>query len=386
MTCNSGLRMMVLVVVAAGFVAQAEALAVPPRRLARRGVIVVPPPGTEAVVVPAPGSAPVVVAPAPRPRRRMLLQPAQPGPAGVPGAPSVAGRQPAAAIPAAPSRGPTPATPAPTAAASSAATAKPGATAAATTKPAAAAPEQIPTPRPTPAQSSAGQPTVATATAATAATAETIAFTPDWYAKHPQAWRPAKSPNDWWKTADVATITAWLGQPISAAGTAADGAGAVATAGGGDVGADGLRSVLVLPAGHQNAVGPADSDWLPLGVFAMVPPGTQDTAQSHNYQQLAIDRQGAIRGNFYDTLSGTIQPITGTVDRAAVNASGKATGNASCQASWTVGTNGSRFTAPMDVFAGQSRAVSVSSGGQPRDMELIPVQRPSLWHEQDAMK
>ena len=168
----------------------------------------------------------------------------------------------------------------------------------------------------------------------------------------------------------MATITAWLGQPVqpvqpvTAAGTAADNGGAVATAGGVGIGADGLQSVLVLPAGHQNAVDPADSDWLPLGVFAVVPPGTQDTAQAHNYQQLAVDRQGAIKGNFYDTLSGTIQPITGTVDRAALTAS------------WTVGANGSRFTAPMRALTGQPRTVSVSSGGQPRDMDLMPVQRP----------
>ena len=295
----------------------------------------------------------------------MLLQP---GPLVAPGTPSVAGRQPAAASQAAPPRTPTAAAKAP---ATAAASVKPGTTTAAAAKPATNSPEQIPAPRPTPAQSPAGQPTVA---AATPAVTESVAFTADWYAKHPQAWRPAKSTTDWWKTADVATITAWLGQPVqpvqpvTAAGTAADNGGAVATAGGVGIGADGLQSVLVLPAGHQNAVDPADSDWLPLGVFAVVPPGTQDTAQAHNYQQLAVDRQGAIKGNFYDTLSGTIQPITGTVDRASLNASGNA--------SWTVGTNGSRFTAPLQVFAGRSRTVSVSSGGQPRDMELMPVQRP----------
>jgi hypothetical protein len=337
-TCNSGLRMTVLVVVAAGIAAPGEAHAVPPRRLARRGVIVAPPPGAEAVVVPAPGSVPVVVGPALRPRRRMVVVP---GPVAVPGAPRIA---------TAPSA------------------AKSGPTTAATAKPAATAPEQIPTPRPAPAQSAAGQPTVA---AAAPVAVEMTAFTPDWYAKHPQAWRPAKSSADWWKTADLATITAWLGQPaqpVMAAGTTADSGGGVATAGGADIGADGLQSVLVLPAGHQNAVAPADSDWLPLGVFAVVPPGTQDTAQAHNYQQLAVDRQGTIKGNFFDTLSGTIQPITGTVDRTALNATSKA--------SWTVGANGSRFTAPMHVFAGQSRTVSMSSGGQPRDLELMPVQRP----------
>jgi len=329
--------MLVLVVAAAGFAVPADALAVPPRRLARRGVIVAPPPGAEAVVVPTPGSAPIVVAPALRPRRRMVVVP---GPVAAPGAPRMA---------TAPSA------------------AKSGATAAATAKPAATAPEQIPSPRPAPAQSSAGQPPVA---AAAPVAVEMTAFTPDWYAKHPEAWQPAKSSADWWKTADVATISAWLGQPaqlvqpVMAAGTTADSGGAVATAGGADVGADGLQSVLVLPAGHQNAVGPADSDWLPLGVFAVVPPGTPDTAQAHNYQQLAVDRQGTIKGNFFDTISGTVQPITGAVDRTAQ------------AASWTVGANGSRFTAPMRAFAGQPRTVSMLSGGQPRDLELMPVQSP----------
>jgi hypothetical protein len=330
-TYNSGLRTMVLVVVAAGIAAPGEAHAVPPRRLARRGVIVVPAPGTEAVVTPAPGPAAVVVGPALRPRRRMVVVP---GPVAVPGAARMA------TVPSA---------------------AKSGATAAAIAKPAAAAPEQIPTPRPTLAQSSAGQPTVA---AATPVAAESVAFTADWYAKHPEAWQPAKSPADWWKTTDVATITAWLGQPVTAAGTAADSGSAVATAGGADAGADGLQSVLVLPAGHQNAVGPADADWLPLGVFAVVPPGTQDTAQAHNYQQLAVDRQGTMKGNFFDAISGTVQPITGTVDRTSL------------VASWAVGANGSRFTAPMRAFAGQSRTVSMSSGGQSRNLELMPVQRP----------
>lgn len=302
MTCKSGLRMMVLMVVAAGLAAPGEALAVPARRLARRGVIVVAP-------VPAPPPAPVVAGPALRPRR-MVLQP-----------------------------GPT-------------AAAKPAATAAA----------QIPAPRPAPVQAAAGQPTVAAATASASAT---TAFTSGWYAKHPQAWRPAKAPADWWKTADVAAITAWLGQPVAAAGAAPDGAGAVTTAGGADVGADGLRSVLVLPAGHQNGAGEADADWLPLGVFAVVPPGVvQDAGESHNYQQLAVDKTGTIKGNFYDTISGTVQPITGAVDRTTL------------VASWTVGANGSRFTAPCRAFTTQPRTVSMSSDGQPRDLELMPVQRP----------
>lgn len=195
-----------------------------------------------------------------------------------------------------------------------------------------------------------------------------VAFTPDWYARYPQAWRPAKPPVDSWQTADAATLTAWLGQPVRAAGTAADDASGVVTAGGtggDDAGADGLRSVLVLIAGHDNGASPADTDWLPLGVFAVVPPGSpQSSDQAPSYQQLAVDRQGTIKGNFYDAISGTVQPIIGTIDRVTL------------MASWTVGANGSRFTAPVRAFTAQPRTVSMSSGGQSRGMELMPVQRP----------
>lgn len=353
----TGLRMMVLVVAASLF-APLEAIAVPPRRLARRGVIVVPPPGADAVLVPTPGAAPVVVGPAVRPRRRMMLQTA---PLAVPGAPGVA-----AAAPSSSGRLPAVHAPAPSAASvptkTQAAVATPAmapssATASAAAKPAAAAPESIPAPRPTPADSPFSQ-------SAAAASPAIIAFTPDWFAKHPEAWRPTTSPSDWWNSADAAAITSWLGQPINAAGTAADPVGGVATAGAADVGDDGLRSVLVLPAGHQNGANATDADWLPLGVFAVVPAGTQDSGQAHNFQQLAVDRKGTIKGNFYDTLSGTIQPITGTVDRTTL------------VASWTVGANGSRFTAPMRSFTGQPRTASVSTGGQTRDLQLMPVQRP----------
>lgn len=296
---------MALLVATASCAVPAEALAVPARRLLRRGVIVAAPSetqsaGTQSVAPPAP----IVVGPALRPRRRMLLQPAAPVAAAAPStpaAPSVAGRQPA--------------------------------------------PAKAAAPQPKPAVSKAAEPTV---------------FTSDWYAKHPQAWRPTQASTDWWQVASVATITAWLGQPVNAAGNAASDSAAVTTAGG--VGDDGLQSVLVLPAGHDNQAAPAsDADWLPLGVFAVA---QQGTSQPQTYQQLAVDRKGGIKGTSYDAISGTSQPIEGTIDRG------------SSMASWTVGTNGSRFTAPIRAFASEPRTVSVTSGGQPRSLELMPMQRP----------
>jgi hypothetical protein len=309
----------VLLVVAASCAVPAEALAVPPRRLARRGVIVVTPSGTPSAgtqsVAP-----PIVVGPALRPRRRLLLQPGTPV---APAAPSIAGRQPAPAKTPALAKTPTPAT------------TPPAATAAQSKTPASKTPASK--------------------------TTELTAFTPEWYAKYPQAWRPTKSPTDWWQAADVATVTAWLGQPVNATGNAAADSSAVTTAGA--VGDDGLQSVLVLPAGHDNQVAPAasDSDWLPLGVFAVAPQGN---SRPHTYQQLAVDRKGSIKGNFYDAISGTSQPIEGTVDRTTL------------MASWTVGTNGSRFTAPMRAFTSEPRTVSVASDGQSQSLAMMPMQRP----------
>ena len=327
---------MALLVVTASCAVPAEALAVPARRLLRRGVIVAAPSETQSAGTQSVAPAPIVVGPALRPRRRLLLQPVAPV---TPAAPSVAARQPA------PAKASTPAT------------ASPAATAAA--KLAKIAPKQVPAQQPKP----VGEPTVAGAVAAPSKTktAESMAFTPDWYAKHPQAWRPTQASTDWWQAASVATITAWLGQPVTAAGTAASDSAAVTTAGA--VGDDGLQSVLVLPAGHDNQAAPAalDADWLPLGVFAVAPQGT---SQPHVYQQLAVDRKGGIKGTSYDAISGTSQPIEGTIDRT------------SSTASWTVGTNGSRFTAPIRAFTSEPRTVSVASAGQSRSLELMPMQRP----------
>lgn len=331
--------MALLLVAAASVAAPGEAFGVPVRRLARRGVVVVAPPGTQVVVPPTPGPAPVVVEPGSRPRRRMAVPPAA---ASAPTAARAPVRAPAPAV--------SPASPSPKAA--------PTPAVASAAKPGTMAPENIPAPLP----AAGGQPTVA---GNATSLEESAAFTPAWYEKHSEAWRPAQPPADWWRVADVATVTAWLGQPVSTASSAAAGAGTVTTAGADDVDSDGLRSVLVLPAGHANGAVAAGDDWLPLGVFAVVQQaGGQNSSQPHNYQQLAVDRKGVIKGNFYDSISDTLQPIAGAVDRDALTAS------------WTVGTNGSRFTAPIRAFAAAPRTVSVSSGGTSRQLQMLPIPRP----------
>ncbi len=214
--------------------------------------------------------------------------------------------------------------------------------------------EQIPAPAP--------------ATAGAAPAPESLAaaagvFAPDWYRQHPDAWRPVESATDWRQAADVAAVTAWLGSAVRPAGNVAAESGPVTTAGGDAASLDGTKSVLVLPAGHDERAGDpaAGNEWLPLGAFAVASPGS---SQPHLYQQLAVDRSGSIRGSSYDAISDTIQPITGRVDRNALTAS------------WTVGSGGSRFEAQVESFTAQPHAVTLMSGGKPQAWELKPLTAP----------
>jgi len=226
--------------------------------------------------------------------------------------------------------------------------------------------EAIPAPRPLPMKESQ-------AAAGSTNGADTAAFSPAWFAAHPDAWRPAPVATEWWRPADVAAITDWLGGGVTRAGGAQTAPGRVATAGAAAdaavVAADGLRSVLVLPTGRDEPVsatdpgnGAAAAEWLPLGVFAVVPPGGDSAA---NEQQLLVDRTGAIRGTFHDPLSGTVQPVNGVVDLSTRTAS------------WTVGSGGSRFECGLDAFAAAPARVVVTAGGTSRTLDLVPIPGPA---------
>ncbi len=57
---------------------------------------------------------------------------------------------------------------------------------------------------------------------------------------------------------------------------------------------------------------PNDAKWLPLGVFGLMPQG-QTVPQM--VFQLAVDKSGTIRGNYYDQVSDTTLPVHGAVDK-----------------------------------------------------------------------
>lgn len=60
------------------------------------------------------------------------------------------------------------------------------------------------------------------------------------------------------------------------------------------------------------AQAPADGDWLPLGVFAFT---KAETPSSDITIQLAISKEGILRGNYTDTATKQNQVVQGSVDK-----------------------------------------------------------------------
>ena len=57
---------------------------------------------------------------------------------------------------------------------------------------------------------------------------------------------------------------------------------------------------------------PQSGDWMPLGVFALV---QQEQSDPHYILQLAINKTGAIGGNYTDLVSDTTVPVHGALDQ-----------------------------------------------------------------------
>ena len=55
-----------------------------------------------------------------------------------------------------------------------------------------------------------------------------------------------------------------------------------------------------------------DGQWLPLGVFGLMPSGQKTPEMVF---QLAVNKTGVIRGNYYDSASKTNQPVQGSVNK-----------------------------------------------------------------------
>src|SRR5262249_31019299 len=113
----------------------------------------------------------------------------------------------------------------------------------------------------------------------------------------------------------------------------------------------------------QTANAPPTEEWKPLGVFALV---QGDEKTSNNIFQLAVNKAGIIRGNYYDGLLDTTTEVYGSVDKKTQ------------RAAWTIGKKKDRvFEAGIYNLTQQECPCLVHIGTQQTDqMLLVRMEQP----------
>lgn len=180
-----------------------------------------------------------------------------------------------------------------------------------------------------------------------------------WWGDHPGAWYAAGLTTGVWAAATWDSLGTWFGVPMEPDyydyGNDIVYENDNVYVNGQDAGtADQYYQQASQLASTGAETQPADTDqWMPLGVFAMTH-SDQANANSNLVVQLAVNKQGIIRGNYTDTKTNQTLPIQGSVDLKTQ------------RAAWTVGKNTkdvietglynlTKDEAPLLVHFGQDR-------------------------------
>jgi hypothetical protein len=144
-------------------------------------------------------------------------------------------------------------------------------------------------------------------------------FTPSWYRLHPVVWAPARwATPTFWVAPLWPALVSWCDVPETPV-TYDYGSNVVINEN--NVFVDGTKTatapqyaeqaITIADAGRK-ADAPAEEEWRPLGVFGLVQ-GQEEIAQ--NLFQLAINKAGVVRGNYYDALADNNLKVFGSLDR-----------------------------------------------------------------------
>lgn len=159
-------------------------------------------------------------------------------------------------------------------------------------------------------------------------------FRPAWYTAHPGCWYAAGwAAGTAWQAATwpaIATYCAIPSSPINYDyGNTIVYQNNNVYVNGQDAGsaADYAQQATTIADAGQKAQAPPTEEWKALGVFALV---QGDEKTSNNLFQLAINKEGIIRGNYYDGLMDTTTPVFGSVDKKTQ------------RAAWTIGKKNDR--------------------------------------------
>lgn len=143
-------------------------------------------------------------------------------------------------------------------------------------------------------------------------------FNSGWYARYPGAWFAAGMAAGVWGAATWGSVSGWCGYGESAPisydyGENITYEGDVVYVDGeptqsADQYYEGVRDIAEATPVEE----PPDTEWMPLGVFGLVSAGAESTEKLF---QIAVDKQGNIRGNYHDIAKDLTQPIRGQVDK-----------------------------------------------------------------------
>ena len=162
-------------------------------------------------------------------------------------------------------------------------------------------------------------------------------FTPQWYANHPNAWQNAHPHADAWAAASLVGATAWLGW-----GTApAFGYNSYYT----DTPPEAVVQEAAALAGNGTQEVSTDGEWLNLGAYTLA---SNNQAQPTQMLSLTVNKEGILRGTYFDMLSNATQTIEGAIDKK------------SQLAAWRIGSEGPvTFQTSLRDLTGATTPVSL---------------------------
>jgi hypothetical protein len=144
-------------------------------------------------------------------------------------------------------------------------------------------------------------------------------FRPGWYARYPGAWFAAGwTASRIWAAPAWGAVASYCSYPAQPAyydyGETVVYSGDTVTVNNTEVPADqyAQQATDLATTGAPTKNEPKPDDFELLGVFAMVGEGEE---KSTNIFQLAVSKDGLIRGNYYNALTDTTEPVYGSVDK-----------------------------------------------------------------------
>jgi hypothetical protein len=196
-------------------------------------------------------------------------------------------------------------------------------------------------------------------------------FHPNWYATHPGCWAAAGwAAGAAWSGTTYANLASYCGLAPYAPldydyGSSVVYQGDNVYVNGEDFGTvqQYADQATTIASQGQTSDPPATDDWKPLGVFALV----QGDEKTSNYIfQLAVDKDGIIRGNYYDGLLDATTKVFGSVDKKAQ------------RAAWTIGKSKDRvFEAGIyDLTKPECTCLLHVGGQKTNQMMLVRVEPP----------